>query len=262
MRTPARVRPGRFAPRLLTFVLAAMSALTVLATSACAEELERSMDLEGALRRRACVVTCWEVDQTVIAAAEAPGAGQVRDRLAPALVTAKERHAGGYDRLRAAVCRENETMSGDRARACSTVPAELEDAWWRSDRMEQWVIRGVATAAYAGAMTETTVEPKTSASRDIATAAVVPIGAAVGMTVFALVANNTVLGRDGPLTNSDPARDKIFVTGMAVAGAIVGGVVAGRLAYSRTASSGSRSSVTFWALTPFYLTTMVMTVDW
>ena len=258
MKTAPRMLPERLAGRVLVFVLAIAAAL--MSPSACAEGVELGLGIHRAVRRRACVVTCWEVDGTVIAAAEASGAAQVRDRLAPVLITAKERHAAGYDRLRAAVCREGESMSGDRARACSALPAELEADWRRSDHLEQWVIRGVATAAYAGAITETTAEPRTTASRDIATAAVVPVGAAVGMVVFGLVANNAVLGRDSPLTASDPAGARIFVVGSAIAGAVAGSVAAGWLAYS--ASAGSRESVTFLALTPVYLTTMVMTVDW
>jgi hypothetical protein len=247
------------------FVLVAAAALMAVSTPARAEDTadpEPGPPLTGAL----CDVpdgetswSCWRIDKKIIAAAETPGATEGRDQLVPVLLTAHARRAAGYDRLRAGVCTEDETMSPDRTRACSTLPAGLEKGWRRTDHIRQWTLAGLETAVYAGAITETTVAPHSSVSRGIATASVVPVGAAAGLMVFDLVATNTILGRNGPLTDAELAGHRTFLTGMTIAGAIVGGVAGGWLAYSHTASPSSRPSVTFWTLTPLYLTSLVTT---
>ena len=266
-RTPSRfqrARPGRFTARVPVFVLAAASVLGVVSAPARAEgaaDTELDPRLAGAVRRRQTFAVRWEIDKTVIAAAEAPGAPQVRDELVPVLVTAHARHAAGYDRLRAALCTEDGMMSRDRARACSTLPPGLEDGWRRSDHIEQWMVRGVATAAYAGAITAAAVERDESVGRGIATAAGVPVGAAVGIFVLSGVANEVVDRKHAGAGSYSP-RDKIVAACFGIGGAIAGSVAGGWVAHALAASPGSRVPVTAVGLAPVYLTTLVITLDW
>jgi hypothetical protein len=260
--------PSRFAGRLLVFVFVAASALTLASVPARAEaasDTKLVQPFDGAVRRRRIFATCWEIDEAVITAARAAPEPGVRDQLWPVLFTAYDRHAAGYDRLRDALCTDDESMSADRAHACATLVGGLEEGWRRNDRIEkkQWAIRTVATAAYAGAITVATIERDQSVSRDIATAAGAPIGAAVGVIAFAGVAN-TILSRDHPMTYSDYSPGgKIFAAGMMIGGALAGGVAGGWVAHSLAASPDSRAGVTLVGLTPVYLTTLVMTVvDW
>lgn len=254
---------GRFVVRVLVFVLVAASVLTFGVATARAEgvaDTELAPLLPDAVRKRQTFWTVWEIDAAVITAAAAAASPQVRDQVVPVLVTAHARHASGYDRLRAAVCMDDETMSAARARACSTLLAGLEDGWRRRDRTEQWVVRGVATAVYAGAITAASVGRDGDSSRGIATAAGVPLGAVTGITVLVVAV--------GPFIASDPKQGsastghQILAASAVVVGAIAGGVIGGWVAHSLADSPGARAPVTAVGLAPLYLTTLVMTVDW
>src|SRR5262249_23630211 len=151
-------------------------------------------------------------------------------------VTARAHHAYGYDRLRADVCTDDEAMSGNRAGACSTMPAGLEDGWRRSDRREQKVVRVVATGVYAGAITAAFVEPDRDAGRGIATAAGAPLGALTGMTVLMVAVSPLIGGAVDAKPGSFWADHQILaasvVLGAEVVGAAAGGAAGGWAAHS------------------------------
>jgi hypothetical protein len=254
---------GRFVVRVLVFVLVAASALTFASAAARAEGVantEVGPPFADAIRDRQTSWARWEVKEAVIAAAKAPESPQVRDQLVPVLVAAHERNASGYDRLRAAVCTGCETMSADRVRACTTLPAGLEDGWRRRDRIETWVVGGVVTAAYAGAIAATIIERDGDTGRGVATAAGVPIGTLTGIIAVA-GATRPVFASSDEKGGSYSTGQKILAASVAVGGAIAGGVIGGWVAHSLADSPGARVTVTAVALTPMYLATLVI-IDW
>jgi hypothetical protein len=199
----------------------------------------------------------WEIDPAVVAGASAIGTPELREQLVPVLADAHAHRALGYDRLRDAVCTNDGSMSGDRARRCSPLPTEAEDGWRRSDRTNRWLGRGAATAVYAGAITAAFVERDHEAGRAIATTAAVPIGALTGMTVLGVLAAGAVR----PSGRSTSIGAKILLASGLIAGAIAGGVLGGLVAHDLAASPGARAPVIAVALAPIYLTAVIMTLD-
>jgi hypothetical protein len=259
----SRAVSASFVVRVLVFVLAAASALTFVSGTARAEgvaDAEVGPPLPNALRDRQTSWARWEIKEAVIAAARATASPQERDQFVSVLVTAHAYHAPGYDRLRAAVCTGSETMSADRVRACTTLPAGLEDGWRRSDRIEQWVVRGVATAVYAGAITAAIVERDGDTGRAVATAAGVPYGALAGIVVVA-GATRPVFASSDEKGGSYSTGQKILAASVAVGGAIAGGVLGGWVTHSLADSPGACVTVTAVALAPVYLATLVITLD-
>ena len=117
-------------------------------------ELVRGPILGRAVRkRRGSWQGRWEIDQAVVAAANVVGTPDLAEELLPVLVAAEAHQALGYDELRDAVCTNEETMSHDRARACSTLPTDAEDEWWQSPTTEPLVASGALTTVFAGAVT-------------------------------------------------------------------------------------------------------------
>ncbi|HEY4183728.1 MAG TPA: hypothetical protein VGP07_01610 [Polyangia bacterium] len=244
---------------MLTLVAAQPSANAGADTAPGARPVE-------AVRRRSTPWESWEVDAAVISAAEATEAAEARDQLVPALITAHSRQATGYDRLRAAVCADGkgkgdgEEMSPARSKACSTLSAGLEEGWRRRDRTEQWVVRAVATAAYAGAIKGAAVERDASVSRGISTAAGVPMGAVVGIVAFGAL--GMVVGAENPAKLGHYSRrEKVVAASLVIGGAIAGGLAGGWEAHRLGASPSARAPLTAAALAPVYVTTLVMTFD-
>jgi threonine/homoserine efflux transporter RhtA len=120
------------------------------------------------------------------------------------------------------------------------------------DQTQKWVVRGVATAVYAGAITAAAIERNDSTGRGIATAAGVPMGAAIGMIVLDCVAVFAV--DDGhPKIGSHTTGEKLIIATAALGGAVAGGVIGARLSHSAAASPDARAPVTALALAPTYI---------
>jgi hypothetical protein len=202
----------------------------------------------------------WEIDPAVVAAANVMGTPELYDELLPVLAAAHAHQALGYDRLEEAVCAGGGTMSEDRARTCSTPPADAEDEWRQRRQTSRLLTTGVATAVFAGAVTGAFVERHDETGRLIATGAGVPLGALIGITTFG-VALGPVIGRHTK-TGSHSAGDKVLAATVLIGGTVVGGLFGGWAARALTASPGARAPVTAIALAPIYLTTVfVLNLD-
>jgi hypothetical protein len=229
------------------------------ARAVCVGELatwpDAALALSGTFERSVQRVSpeTWEIDDAVVAAANVMGTPELREQLAPVLVAAHMRRALGYDRLYAAVCTNDGAMSGDRARACSTLPAEAEREWRSSEppRTNRWVVRGVATAVYAGLVTAERFEP--DGRRTLPTLAGVVGGGVAGTT--ALFAITKAL--DYPRDRSDELVFKALLVSSLIAGGVAGGLVAHAIA----ASPGARAPATAVGLAPVYLLTLASTFD-
>jgi hypothetical protein len=178
---------------------------------------------------------------------------ELREELLPVLFAAHMSRALGYDRLRAAVCTNDGTMSVDRVRVCSTLPADAERAWRASQPPppNRWLVRGGATAVYAGLITAARFETK--GVRTIPTLAGVLGG---GVTAFA-VPLCVAAGHDYPRNASDEFALKALVVPSVVAGSVLGGLAAHAIA----ASPRARAPVTAIGLAPVYLLTLASTFD-
>jgi hypothetical protein len=122
------------------------------------------------------------------------------------------------------------------------------------------VVRGVATAAYAGAITAAAVERNREAGREIATVAGIPDGVCLG-AIAAGIVMIPIVGADDAKKGSPAVRHTIGAV-VWVAGLVAGGVVGARVAHSLAASPDARVPVTAVGLASTYLTTLVMTLDW
>jgi hypothetical protein len=202
----------------------------------------------------------WEIDPAVVATANVMGTPELHEALLPVLAAAHAHQALGYDRLEEAICAGAGTMSEDRARTCSTPPADAEDEWRQSRQTSRLLTTGLATAVFAGAVTGAFVERHDETGRRIATGAGVPLGALIGITTFG-VALGSVASRhykSGPHS----AGDKVLGATVLVGGSVVGGLLGGLAARALAASPGARAPVTAVALAPIYLTTVfVLNLD-
>jgi hypothetical protein len=203
-----------------------------LATWPGAEPL-RGPIIARAVRKRAFG---WEIDPAIVAAANVVDTPELNEQLMPVLAAAHERHALGYDRLRNAVCMDDAEMSAERARTCATLPAGAEDDWPQSERGARWLVKGAATAVFAGAVTAAFVERHDDSGRVVATAACVPVTATFGALA---------LGAVGPPHSTG-------ATARMIGGAIAGGVLGGMAAYALAAKPGARAPMTALALAPVY----------
>jgi hypothetical protein len=229
------------------------------ARAVCARELATWPDAElvfsGILERSVRRVRreTWEIDAAIVAAANVMGTPQLREQLVPVLVAAHMNHAIGYDRLRAAVCTNDGAMSGSRARTCSTLPPEAETGWRASEPPppNRWLVRGGATAVYAGLITAAGFETK--GVRTLPTLAGVLGGGVSGLAVPLLVA----AAYDYPKNVDEELVLKTLVVPSVVAGSVLGGLAAHAIA----ASPGARAPATAIGLAPLYLFTLALTFD-
>jgi hypothetical protein len=195
----------------------------------------------------------WEIDMPVVAAANVMGTPELREQLVPVLVAAHMSRAVGYDRLRAAVCTNDGMMSGDRARACSTLPREAESEWRASEPPppNRWLVRGGATAVYAGLITAALVETK--GVRTLPTLAGVLGGGVTGLAVPVCVA----AAHDYPRN----ASDEVLLKALVIPSVVLGGVLGGLAGHAIAASPGARAPVTAIGLAPVYLLTLASSFD-
>jgi hypothetical protein len=229
------------------------------ARAVCASELATWPDAElvfsGIVNRSVRRVgrEDWEIDMAVVAAANVMGTPELREQLVPVLVAAHMSRALGYDRLRAAVCTNDGAMSGDRTRACSTLPPEAESEWRASEPPppNRWLVRGGATALYAGLITAARFETK--GVRTLPTLAGVLGGGVTGLAVPILVA----AAHDYPRNVDEEFVLKALVVPSVVAGSVLGGLAAHAIA----ASPGARAPATAIGLAPLYLFTLALTFD-
>jgi hypothetical protein len=222
------------------------------AQAVCASELAtwpgaesvRGRVFAGALQRQ---TFGWQIDPALVAAANTLGTPELREALVPVLASAHERRAVGYDRLRDAVCADDAEMSEERGRACSSLPAEVEDEWPQSGRGARWLAKGAATAVFAGAVTAAAIERNQPASLGIAAAAGVPLGALLG---------SAPTGRDRRGKPTAGART------LAIVGPVFGGVFGGLLTTAVAARPAARAPVTALALAPVYvITCFALSID-
>ena len=193
----------------------------------------------------------WEVEPAVVAAANVLGTPELHEQLVPVLADAHAHHAVGYDRLRAAVCAHDEAMSGNRARACATLPAQAEDEWRRTG-VRPWLTRGALTVGYGGAVALTYATRDKEVSRGFATAAGVVGGWVTGIAAIYLGGKAVHYDVDHP----DVGFEALMVAGF-VAGSVLGGIGAYRLA----APPGARAPVTAVGLAPLYITAFEATFE-
>ncbi len=204
----------------------------------------------AALVRKTGVFT-WEVDPAVVAAANVIGTPELLEQLVPVLADAYAHHALGYDRLRAAVCAHDEAMSGNRARECSTLPAQAEQEWRRTG-VRPWLTRGALTVGYSGAVALTYATRDREFSRGFATAAGVVGGFVTGIAAVYY---------GGKAVNYDVNHPDVGFEALMIAGFIVGSVVGGIGAHALAASSGARAPVTAAGLAPLYITAFAATFE-
>jgi hypothetical protein len=229
------------------------------ARAVCASELATWPDAElvfsGILTRSVRRVgrETWEIDMAVVAAANVMGTPELREPLVPALVAAHMRHAIGYDRLRAAVCTNDGTMSDYRARTCSTLPPGAESEWRASEPPppNRWLVRGGATAVYAGLITAARFETK--GVRALPTLAGVLGGGVTGLAVPVCVA----AAHDYPRN----ASDEFLLKALVIPSVVVGSVLGGLAAHAIAASPAARAPVTAIGLAPVYLLTLASTFE-
>ncbi|HLK89861.1 MAG TPA: hypothetical protein VKZ18_08205 [Polyangia bacterium] len=217
------------------------SALVAAATVALALAAPRA-HAEAPIVRQTDAFT-WEIDPAAIAAATVRATPELLERLVPALAEAYARHALGYDRLRAAVCAHDESMSSNRARACATLPVQAEDEWRRTG-VRPWVNRGAMTMVYGGTIALTYAARDEEVSRGFATGAGVLAGYVAGVAAVYLGGK----AADYPVDHPDVGFEALML-----AGAVTGGLLGGLAAHALTAPPGARAPVTAVGLAPLFI---------
>lgn len=212
-------------------------------------EVARRTILAGAVRRPEG--GSWEIDPAIVAAANVMGTFELREELVPVLAEAHAHHAIGYDRLRAALCAKDAAMSGDRARVCSTLPAQAEDGW-RRNGPRAWLIRGFLTIDYGAAIAASIAARDSEAGRPIATVAGVAGGWVAGIVAahYGGVAGGLDAGK---------GETSVGFEGLIIGGSIVGGVLGGLAAHALAASPGARVPLTVIGLAPLYVISVAST---
>jgi hypothetical protein len=224
-----------------------------LATWPGAEPLRRSI-LAGAVHRtRLRSPGRWQIDPAVVAGAAAIGGPELLEWLAQALTEAHAHHALGYDRLRAAVCSADGALSNDRARVCSTLPAQPDDDWPASEA-DRWLTRGALTVGYGGVVAMSFATRDAAAGRTVATAAGIAGGYVTGCA--AAYYGGRAGGLDDGHRQPDVGFEALMLGGI-TAGAVIGGLTAHALA----GPPGARAPVTAVGLVPLYLLTFAATFD-
>jgi len=228
--------------------LARAACVAELATWPGAEVARRTI-LAGAVRRPEGGP--WEIDPAIAAAANVMGTSELREELVPVLAEAHAHHAMGYDRLRAALCAKEATMSGDRARVCATLPAQAEDGW-RRNGPRAWLIRGFLTIDYGAAIAASIAARDSEAGRPIATVAGVAGGWVAGIVAahYGGVAGGLDAGK---------GETSVGFEGLIIGGSIVGGVLGGLAAHALAASPGARVPLTVIGLAPLYVISVAST---
>ena len=223
--------------------------VAALATWPDAEAARRTV-LAGAVRQ--AKDDSWEIDPAIVAAANVMGTSALREQLVPVLTEAHARRAAGYDRLRAALCVDS-TMSGNRMRACSTLPAGAEDRWhWNEPKA--WIIRGYSTIAYGAAIATSIAARDGPGGRPLATVAGVAGGFMVGDIAAVGGAMAGGLLHDG--------REPDVGAYLLIAGSsILGGVLGGLAAHALAASPGARVPITVLGFAPLYVLSVATTFD-
>jgi hypothetical protein len=163
----------------------------------------------------------WYVDPALLSVLGRPNAwsSDARDQLAPVVRAAEQRHAVGFDSVRAAVCVANERWSAERAQICRETSARSE-ARWREDRgrVRRWTIRLGATVPYVAAVAVASAARDSDLGLGIATGAGALAGASVGV----------LLGAWAALADADPD----FVEAGVVVGAVLLGTLGGFAAHA------------------------------
>lgn len=133
----------------------------------------------------------WHVDPALLSVLGGPNAWSpvARDHLAPAVRAAKQRRAIGFERLRAAVCVDDDRRSVERAQTCRETSASSE-ARWREDRGRgvRWAIRLGALAPYGGAVAVAYAARNSDLGLGVATGAGALAGASLGVLLGAWAA--------------------------------------------------------------------------
>jgi hypothetical protein len=212
-------------------------------------EVARRTILAGAVRRPEGGP--WQIDPAIVAAANVMGTSEVREELVPVLAEAHARHAIGYDRLRAALCANEATMSGDRARVCATLPAQAEDGW-RRNGARPWLIRGFLTVDYGAAIAASIAARDSEAGRPIATVA----GVAGGWVAGVVAAHYG--GIAGGLDDGK-GEASVGLEGLIIGSSLLGGVLGGLAAHALAGSPGARIPVTVIGLAPLYVISVAST---
>ena len=197
----------------------------------------------------------WYVDRAVIDLVAAVPTREMRERLVSTLRTAAERHAGGFDDLRDAVCKPDPDASGARQQTCAQVASLHQKDWWRQAAEEAaqptppaYPIL-IATAVLAGATGVAYATRNEGASRAIATTS----GALGGLTLGFTAAGVGLLTSHGwgvPGGGHDAG-------GWVAAASLLGGVLGGIGAYAASGSPASRAPVTAAGLAIPFLFTVV-----
>jgi hypothetical protein len=219
-----------------------VSAVVVAAAPARAQGEAEAQALRETIRgplRRTHSPFSWEIAPVIVARAGAVSRPELRDMLVPVLVTAYEYRAAGYDRLRAAVCRDDGAMSSERARTCSTLPAEAENQWHQERRRNVWALRIALTAGYATQVAaiylgRPTLSPGTAEFAG---------GAGAGLLVGSLAGGTAGWALCHPCEPDSPemSRAKTWSAGTAIVGMIAGGVAGA--AVGRAVPPGARTPV-------------------
>jgi hypothetical protein len=201
-------------------------------------EQQRQTIFAGRVRR---IEFAWEVDPAFVAVANVARTPELLDLLVPVLADAHAHQARGYDRLRAAVCAPDDTMSADRVRACAALPAQAEHEWSRTGA-RPWVIRGAMTALYGGTVALSYAARDQAVSRGFAT------GAGVAGGILAGAAAAYCGGKAAGYSMVYPHGWELGLPA-----SIVGGVLGGLAAHAIAAQPGARAPVTAIGLAPWYL---------
>jgi hypothetical protein len=165
------------------------------------------------------------------------------------LADARAHHALGYDRLRAAVCAHDDTMSADRARVCATLPAQAEREWARAG-VRPWVNRATMTVLYGGTVALTYAARDENVSRIFATGAGVLGGYVAGVTAAYFG------GKAAGYSMNYPNGWELVVPA-----SIVGGVLGGLATHAIAAPPGARAPVTAIGLAPLYIVALHATFE-
>jgi hypothetical protein len=206
----------------------------------------RARVLPNALRRhRGNWPDNWEVDPAIVAAANVLGPPELREQLVPVLEMARARRASGHDRLRVALCTDDETTSIERTRACSA-PAETERDWGRARSGHNMKVAKVGiVVCYAGLVAATYSDRTSEDARKTAT-----VGGVIGGAMLGSALLTGVVGYK--------TQDTVEAGAAGLAGMVVGGVLGGVAAHALAASPGARTPITAVGFAPIPLFVLIL----
>jgi hypothetical protein len=181
------------------------------------------------------------VDPAVLFVSSQDDSPIVLDRLTPVLNAAAEKHAAGFDRLYANLCRDRSGAAApQRTNACESLHDEHEANW--TGYGKAIVTSVVATTLVAGAITTAYLARHSEGSRAIATSSGIVGGLLIGGAIGV-----GLQGHD----RSGAGSAALLWTGV-LAGSIGGGVAA----YFASRSPGARAPTTGVALALPYIVTL------